>query len=477
MSTLGDATALAQDVREKRASPLELVDEAIARIEAQNPALNAVITPMFDQAREAAQDPKLPEGPLRGVPFLLKDLVATYAGVPMASGSKALKDHIPKEDSELVKRFKAAGLIVLGKTNTCEFGLLPTTEPLAFGPTRNPWDLSRTAGGSSGGSAAAVAAGMVPAAHGNDGGGSIRIPASCTGIFGLKPTRARNPLGPGVFEILSGLVEEHVLTKSVRDSALFLDVTEGPGPGAPYCAPPLQERFTQSLKAASPSLRVAYSTQRPDGTEVHPDCVRAVETSVRLLERLGHTPRRVTPPVPETELLRAFMILWASGTARDVQALQEAKPELTEEDFEPFTWGLKAQGEGIRATAYLWAVECMRRAGARLADFFTDYDLWLTPTLGEPPLPLGSLQGTRGNPLAPLATATRFVPFTPLANLIGNPAMSVPLFWNDEGLPIGVHFLGRFGEESFLLQLAKQLENECPWSHRTPPAPKSHKDP
>src|SRR3990172_4055986 len=282
-----DATAQADLVRRKQVKPIELVDAAIERIERLNPSLNAVVTPMYDIARGAAAG-SLPDGPFSGVPFLLKDLSAAYAGVRLTSGSVFLKDYVPGYDSEMVARYKRAGLVTVGKTNTPEFGLVPTTESALLGPARNPWDTERSTGGSSGGSAAAVAAGLVPAAHGGDGGGSIRIPASCCGIVGLKPTRGRNPLGPEVGDVLNGLVVQHVDRKSVRDCAAVLDATAGPDIGDPYWATPPERPFLQEVGADTGRLRIAFTTQAPTGTPIHPDCVAAVKEAAALCAELGH---------------------------------------------------------------------------------------------------------------------------------------------------------------------------------------------
>jgi len=307
-----DATAQAELVRNKEVNPIELVEAAIERIERVNPQINAVITPMFDEARATAHSP-IPDGPFTGVPFLLKDLLASYAEVRMASGSAFLADFIAPHDSELVSRYKRAGLIVLGKTNTPEYGILPTTEPKLFGPSRNPWDTTRATGGSSGGSAAAVASGMVPFAHGNDGGGSIRIPASCCGLFGLKPTRARNPLGPDFGDMFSGLVAEHALTRSVRDSAALLDATSGPDVGDPYWAPPPARPFIKEVGADPGKLRIAFATSAAQGTTIHPDCVRAVNDAVSLLSDLGHEVVEASPSINGDTLVPMFMALWAAG--------------------------------------------------------------------------------------------------------------------------------------------------------------------
>ena len=462
--TLLDATAQADLVRRKQVTPIELVDAAIARIERLNPSLNAIITPLFEPARTAARG-ALPEGPFRGVPFLLKDLLASYAGVRMSAGSAFLRDFVPDHDSELVARLKRAGLVIVGKTNTPEFGLLPTTEPRLFGPTRNPWDQTRTAGGSSGGSAAAVAAGMVAMAHANDGGGSIRIPASCCGVFGLKPTRARNPLGPDFGDALSGLGAEHAVTRSVRDSAALLDATSGPDIGDPYCAPTPARPFLQEVGADPGRLRVAFTTAAPTGVPIHADCVRAVREAVKLCSDLGHEVDEAAPAIDGGRFASCFMTLWSVGCARSLEGnaiLTGRKP--TPDQFEELTWALAEQGRAVTGSAYLLAVGALQVIARHIARFFVNYDVWITPTLAEPPLPLGSFGPQAGDPLYGLRRATAFVPFTPLCNVTGQPAMSVPLFWNAEGLPIGTHFVGRFGDEATLFRLAAQLEVARPWA-------------
>jgi len=464
-----DATAQADLVRRKEVKAIELVDAAIERIERLNPLLNAVVTPMYEQARAAAASP-LPNGPFAGVPFLLKDLLASYAGVPMTSGSAFLRDFVPDHDSDLVVRLKRAGLIILGKTNTPEFGILPTTEPHLFGPTRNPWNRSRTTGGSSGGSAAAVAAGMVPMAHGNDGGGSIRIPASCCGLFGLKPTRARNPLGPDLGDVMSGLVVEHTLTRSVRDSAALLDATCGPCVGDPYWAPPATRPFVQEVGADPGQLRIAFTTRTAAGASVHPDCVSAVKDAAALCAELGHTVEETAPVVPTELMGGAFMTIWSAGVAHSIDgaALLTGRTP-TPDQFEPLTWALYEIGRQQTAPGYLLAVTVIQTIARDFARFFINYDIHLTPTLGEPPVPLGSFESTPQNPMQGFARAGVFVPFTPICNITGHPAMSVPLLWNAEGLPIGTHFIGRFGDEATLFRLAAQLEAARPWASRHPP--------
>jgi amidase len=463
-----DATAQAELVRRKEVKPIELVEVAIGRIERLNPQLNAVITPMFDLAREAAVAP-LPDGPFSGVPFLLKDLLASYAGVRMAWGSAFGRDFVPDHDSELVARHKRAGLIVLGKTNTPEFGLLPTTEPRAFGPTRNPWNTNHSSGGSSGGSAAAVASGMVPIAHGNDGGGSIRIPASCCGLFGLKPTRARNPLGPDLGDFMGGLVVEHGLTRSVRDSAALLDATCGPDTGDPYWAPPRERPYVEEVGANPGKLRIAVSTGTVGGTPVHADCLAAVEDAAKLCTDLGHHVEEA-PDISNDALTQAFMTVFAAGdiATMDALALMLGR-EPAENEVEPLTWAMAGLARGATAPQYLLSMTVLQRFSRDVARLFLDYDIMLTPTLAEPPLPLGTLEDQPGNPLFGIIRAASYVPFTPLCNITGQPAMSVPLYWNADGLPIGTHFVGRFGDEATLFRLAAQLEQARPWAGRRPP--------
>jgi len=464
-----DATAQAELVRRGEVTPLELVEAAISRIEELNPRLNAVITPMYDLARKAAAGP-LPDGPFRGVPILMKDLGATYEGVPQAMGSAFMKGIPSLGDSVLTRRLKRAGLIILGKTNAPEFGLLPTTEPAAFGPTRNPWDLGRSTGGSSGGSAAAVASGMVPMAHANDGGGSIRIPASACGLFGLKPTRGRITLAPLFGDQMNGLVVEHALTRSVRDSAALLDATAGPAPGDPYYAAPPARPFLAEVGADPGRLRIALTTQSITGSPVHPDCVAAAEDAARLCAELGHLVEEAAPPLDGNVLSQAFMTIWAAGNAWTIDGLALMTGRTPQpEQFEPFTWALYEMGKGVSASDYLLAVTRLQEVSRQVAAFLEDYDVWLTPTLAEPPVPLGTFDPEPGNPISPLLRAAAYIPFTPLANATGNPAMSVPLYWNGEGLPIGTQFMALYGDEATLFRLAAQLERARPWAARRPP--------
>ncbi|HEV2176880.1 MAG TPA: amidase [Terriglobia bacterium] len=464
-----DATAQAELVRRKEIKPIELVDAAIDRIERLNPQLNAVVTPMYEQARDAARN-ELSDGLFRGVPYLVKDIVAFCAGVRYTAGTAFLRDYVPDHDSELVRRLKRTGLVILGKTNLPEFGILPTTESRLFGPARNPWNLGRTTGGSSGGAAAAVAAGLVPFAHANDGGGSIRIPASCCGLFGLKPTRARNPLGPDVGDIMGGLVVEHALTRTVRDSAALLDSTAGPDAGDPYWAPPPKRRFSEEIGADPGPLRIAFTTKASTGVPIHADCAAAVHVAAKLCAGLGHELVEAAPAINGDLFGQAFITVWSAGCAAGIDAFASLLGRAPAAgDFEPLTWALYQQGRAVTGSAYELAWLALQNMSRDIARFMLDYDAWLTPTLAEPPLPLGSFDSPPENPLYGLYRATQFCPFTPIANTTGQPAMSVPLYWNSEGLPVGAHFFGRFGDEATLFRLASQLESAQPWAGHRPP--------
>ena len=468
-AVLLDATAQAELVRRRQVQPIELVEAAIERIERLNPILNAVVTPMYQQARAAARAGP-PAGPFTGVPFLLKDLLASYAGVRMTSGASVLRDFVPDHDSELVSRLKRAGLMILGKTNTCEFGLLPTTEPRLFGPTRNPWDTSRTPGGSSGGSAAAVAAAMVPMAHANDGGGSIRIPAACCGVFGMKPTRGRVPLGPDIGDILGGLVVEHAVTRSVRDSAALLDAISGPAAGDPYWTPAPARSFLQEVGADPGQLRIAFSKVAVIGGPLREDAVSALRDAAQLCAALGHELVEVAPSLDGELLTKAFLTLWAAGCANTVEGTARVTGRSPSPDqYETLTWALYEMGRRHSAVDYLSAWQVLRRFAREITGFLAPYDVWLTAALSEVPVPLGSFDSTPEEPLKGLWRAVEFVPFTALANITGQPAMSVPLFWNREGLPLGVQFVGRYGDEATLFRLAAQLEQARPWAARLPP--------
>ncbi len=465
-----DALGLAELVRSRQVQAVELVDSVIDAIERTHSDINAVNTRMFDAARVEANKVR-PDAPFAGVPFLLKDLRASYAGVPTSDGSALLRNATASFDSEIVRRHKRSGLICVGKTNTPEFGLTATTEPHAFGATKNPWDTGRTPGGSSGGSAAAVAARIVPMAHASDGGGSIRIPAACCGLVGLKPTRGRNPLGPDLGDVMNGLVVEHAVTLSVRDSAALLDATAGPDIGDPYWAPPRNRRFVEEVGADPGSLRIAISTESPMGTATAPDCVQAVEASAMLLEDLGHRVESAAPDYDDRAFRIAFTTVWFSNLAANIDALSRMLGrQLTEADLEPATLAFGRRGAEYSGAEYVGAVAQIQSASRRVAGFFQSYDLWITPTLATPPPKLGYLHPGPGEiDVRPYGRRVReFVPFTQLANATGQPAVSLPLHWNADGLPVGVQLVARFGDEATLFRLASQLEECRPWRNRRP---------
>ncbi|HJV63402.1 MAG TPA: amidase [Albitalea sp.] len=485
-----DGLGLAELVRRGEASPGELLDAAIARIEAHNPALNAVVRKRYEQARTEALQVD-PAAPFAGVPFLVKDLISTIAGEPTAAGCRALAGLPMPHDSELVRRFRAAGVLMLGRTNTPEFGLTPYTEPETFGPTRNPWSAAHSPGGSSGGSAAAVAARLVPLASGGDGGGSIRIPASCCGLFGFKPSRGMTPSGPDLGELWHGFAIEHVVTRSVRDSAAMLDATAGMDAGAPYAAPPAARPFLDEVSTPPGRLRIAFTAQPLFGHRVHPDCVAGLETTARLLESLGHEVEEAAPSVDTEACAVAFVTVLAGETRaliEQISRLLRRRPRAA--DYEAATYSLGLLGRAFSAATYVDSVNTLQLAARRMAPFFERHDVLLTPTLGAPPALIGSLQPTAAERrlmravnsvdagwllkalgvVKPLADKTfDYIPFTPLFNVTGQPAMSVPLHWNDAGLPIGMQLAARLGEDATLFRLAGQLERARPWFDRVAP--------
>lgn len=486
-----DGLGLAALVRKKEVTPLELVETAIAQIEQHNPALNAVIHPMYEIARDRAVA-DLGEGAFAGVPMLLKDLLAAYAGQPLRNGSRFFESQVAVEDSEIVRRFKRAGMIVVGKTNTPEFGITGVTEPALFGPTHNPWDLSRTAGGSSGGSAAAVAARLVPFAHGGDGAGSIRIPASCCGLFGLKPTRGRTPSSTP-YAIWQDFVVEHVLTRTVRDSAALLDATAGPAPGAMNTPPPPSRPFAQEVGAPPGRLRIAVFDGALLGSGIAPTCRLAVAETTALLEDLGHD---VVSTALDHIDWSAFAQAYVAMLAAEVRAdIEEAQKKIGRKaafgEFEFVTRALGLIGGDMSGSDFVLAVRTMQRIGREIGRYFADtgIDVLMTSTLGSTPvktgtvLPtgldamglkvlgrfrLGGLMRLVGVDKKAAADSFEFTPNTTPFNLTGQPAMSVPLAWSDDGLPIGLQFVGRFADEATLLRLAAQLESARPWIERRP---------
>ena len=486
-----DAMGLAELVRKKEVVATELLDVAIARIEALNPSLNAVVVRRDESARKEASNPM--GGPFAGVPFLVKDMDGVLANEPNTSSSRSLLDWRPSTDSDLFKRYKDSGLVILGKTNAPEFGIFGVTESELRGPCRNPWDLERTPGGSSGGSASAVAARIVPAAHAGDGGGSIRIPASACGLFGLKPTRGRQPLGPYVGEGWGGLVVPHVVSRSVRDSAAMLDVTHGTDLGAPYAEPPAPRSFLLDSLRSPGKLRIGFSTQALLADEQHPDCVTAVRDAALLLESLGHEVVEVDLPVNKETYRRAYLLIVASSIAAEVrrtELLTGVPP--TSDLFEPQTWFLNQLGNEFSARELVEARDDCQRLGRDMAALFQGHrlDMHLSATAAVPPVKIGAfalnpiqrlaLNAIRHAPSGPLTRllldqmfslsddAFSATPNTQIWNMTGQPAMNVPLWRNDAGLPIGVQMAGRFGDEKRMFRLAHQLERARPWTTEMP---------
>lgn len=486
-----DGLGLAELVRRGDVSARELALTAIERIDALNPQLNAVIHKLYDDGLRAA-NASPGNGPFAGVPFLIKDLLSWYAGAPIRSGSRILDGFIAPHDSEIVRRYRRSGVVILGKTNTPEFGLTPFTEPELFGPTHNPWDLTRTSGGSSGGSAAAVASGMVPLAGGGDGGGSIRIPASCCGIFGLKPTRGRTPTGPIEGELWEGAAIEHVLTRSVRDSAAMLDAISGPEAGAPYGIAAPARPFLDEVSANPGRLRIAFTDRPLLGDHMDAECKLALKETVELLESLGHTVVEASPPLDRDAFLHAFLLVVCGQSNADlVDAEAATGKRASPANVEIATWALALLGRAYSAGEMAHARRFLERAARAVGRWFDGYefDALVTPTLTTPPFVIGALQppshelaalkalgAMRAGKVLRLAGALDkaakrvfdWIACPPVFNVTGQPAMSVPLAWNSAGLPIGMHFAGRFGDEAMLFRLAGQLEAARPWFARRP---------
>ena len=462
-----DAIGLADLVRRKEVSPEELLEAAIERVEATNPKLNAIVTKMYDEARRTIRQ-GVPNGPFRGVPIVLKDTGAPYAGVRFTAASKVYANRIAEEDDELVTRYKRAGLVTIGRTNAPEFGINVTTEPVLFGPTRNPWDLSCSTGGSSGGAAAAVAARMVPMAQGGDGGGSIRIPASCCGVFGMKPSRGRMPTGPGSGEIWEGFVTYHALTLSVRDNAALMDATAGPEIGAPYGIVEPKRPFLEEVKREPDRLKIAWTT-KGGSNNVHPDCVAAVRDAADLCRELGHEVEDDSPDIDYEDLAVAFDLIVRAHTAAMIDDIGvEIGKTVTKDMVEPWTWDVAERGRSISAVDFAKTKSKLNRATRALGRFFTSYDILLTPTLGSPPTKLGHFDTVRLPPEELHQRIYDFIPYTWLHNVTGTPAMSVPQYWNKDGLPIGVQFATKLAGEATLYRLAGQLERARPWNGKLP---------
>jgi amidase len=486
-----DAWALAELVRSGEVSARELVDCAIERIEAVDAKVNSVIHRRFVKAREEAERGAMGDGVFRGVPFLVKDLDGTLEGEPYNAGSRSLAGYVASHDSELFARFKRAGVIIVGKTNTPELGLVAFTEPQLHGATRNPWNLAHTPGGSSGGSSAAVAAGIVPMAHAGDGGGSIRIPASHCHLFGLKPSRGRMPMGPDEGESWHGFVSRLVVSRSVRDSAAMFDATQGMDEGAPYTAPPLERPMIEEITRAPEKLRIAFSSKALMASRTDRDNVAALDDAMKLCASLGHDVREAHPALDVHELQVAYLTVVASCTAGVIDqhaAMTGRKPDPSL--YEPVTWFLSQVGRSVSGARVEAARMVIAKTTRAMARFFRDIDVFATPTCAVPPVRIGELlpkpievaglTAVRNAPpsvIGPLLEKLLFglaennfaaTPNTMLFNMTGQPAMSVPLYINGKNLPIGTQFAARYGDEATLFRLAAQLEQARPWRDKLP---------
>ena len=473
-NTIPDALSLAEAIRSGAKTPDELLSEAILRIETENPELNAVVQTLYEEARERIAA-GLPDGPFRGVPILLKDLDAPLAGAPLYCGTRFLRDRAFRADTNayFVDRLLAAGFVPIGKTNTPEFGLAVTTEPLSYGPTRNPWNPAHSAGGSSGGSAAAVAAGLISIAHASDGGGSIRIPASACGLVGLKPSRGRVSLGPEYGSYWHGFVTNHVVTRSVRDTAAALDVVAGMEPGDPYTAPTPARLFAEEARIAPRRMRVGLMMETPGKrNSLHPACAEAVQRTGRTLEALGHEvgeayPENLNQVEERNGHFTTVVVSWTAAVLAHWEAyLGES---IGEDGVEPLTANLAAFGRTISAADYLATIKWCEAFTRRMAAWWANgYDLLVTPTLGTPPPLIGTLTSPDGD-LAPIMEALEeFSPFVAPFNMTGQPAISLPVHQSDAGLPIGVQCIAPYGREDLLLQVGAQLEAAMAWADRRP---------
>ncbi|MGF1629988.1 MAG: amidase [Kiloniellaceae bacterium] len=460
-----DGVGLAELIRQGEVSSPELLEAAVARIEARDPTVNAVVHRFYDAAR-AELAAGGPGGTFAGLPFLLKDLYTFRKGRPCGNGSRWMADYLAPFDDPMVARWQAAGLVVLGKTATSEFGLNVTTETRQHGATLNPWNPDFSAGGSSGGAAAAVAAGMVPLAHASDGGGSIRIPASCCGLFGLKPSRGRNLTG----DAWAGLGVFHAVTRTVRDSAALLDAVCGPPQHLPYSLPKPAAPFLAAVGRDPGRLRIAWTARTPEDVPLHPDCRAAVEQAAALAASLGHEIEEAAPDIDYGLLRQAMIVIVAANMAEALAPGNAVVPEgAVENDVEPMTWRFAQRGAAVSAPQYLRALRGVRSIGERLNDFLQRYDLLLTPTMAQPPMRLGAL-ASLGDDFEGFNRAVQpYVAFTQMFNMSGQPAASLPLHWTVEGLPIGVQIAAPVGEEARIFALASQFEAASPWFDRRPP--------
>ena len=463
-----DALGLADLVRQRRVTPEELLEAAIERVERRNPLVNAVVMKLYDLARETIVA-GLPEGPLRGVPYLMKDLTSAVAGVPMTRGSRFFADTPPASaDSEHMRRLRQAGLVIFGRTNTCELGLSLTCEPQLHGPTKNPWDPKRISGGSSGGAAAAVGARMLPAAHASDGFGSIRAPAACCGLVGLKPTRARNTFAPSSGEGLGGLSTEHAVTLSVRDSAALLDATRGLGAGDPYSAPTPVRPYLEEVNAARGSLRIAWTARAPHGVPVDADNLKTLADTVRLCADLGHRVEEADPDIDGPNIVPTFLTLACANTVVNLASHPTAGRPARADEVERVTWLTGQKGESVTGADYVRATQTAHRLGRQMAAFHERHDVLLTPGLASLPVKLGWLDMMMDDVDEYWRRVFAFSPFTVWFNITGQPAMMLPLGRSGEGLPVATQLVGRYGDEATLFRLAGQLERACPWISRKP---------
>ncbi len=464
-----DALGLAELVRRRTVTPAQLLEAAIERVEARNGAVNAVVMKLYDYGKQAIAD-GLPDGPFRGVPFLLKDLGAHVAGLRMTRGSKFFADTPPATtDTEQVKRLKRAGLVIFGRTSSCELGLSLTCEPQLYGPTRSPWDLSRISGGSSGGAAAAVGARMLPMAHASDGFGSIRAPAACCGLVGLKPTRARNTYAPYSGEGLGGCSTEHAVTLSVRDSAALLDATAGPGPGDPYVAPPPGASYLDATRPDPRPLRIAYTRVTPNGASLEAESRRVLDETVGLCRELGHRVEEADPDVERAAIVPTFLTLAAANTVVNLASHPTAGRPPRPDEVERVTWATGQMGERVSGAEYVRATQAAHRLGRQMAAFHAGYDVLLTPGLATLPVKLGWIDMMMDDVDEYWRRVFAFSPFTVWFNLTGQPAMMLPLGRTNTGFPVAVQLVARYGDEATIFRLAAQLETARPWFDRKPP--------
>jgi amidase len=464
-----DATGLAELVRSGEISPRELAETAIERIEALNPALNAVILKAYDAAL-AELEARTEAPPFLGVPYLIKDLHAPVRGMALTNGSRLFQNlPIPTIDSNLVARIRAAGFVILGRTNSPELGLSASTEPHAYGPTRNPWDREHIAGGSSGGSGAAVASGMLPAAHATDSAGSIRIPASANGLVGLKPTRGLNPFGPHRGDAAHGISHENAVTRSVRDTAAILDITAGPDVGAPYFSPPPVGGFVEAIAMPPRQLKIGFWPRTFEGAEIHEDCGAAVRGAAKLLETLGHQVEEAKPDFDWRLLVMSMMgvLMTSLGPMLNMVERQLGRP-IGPDDLEPQTLAVLARARKASLDEYLTNLMRMQLEVRRMAAFFETYDILVSSTMTMPPPKLGYLPTDDDDVDGFLARLMGLAPFAAPFNASGQPAVSLPLGWSRDGLPIGVQFVGRYGRDATLLQLAAEIEKAAPWFDKRP---------